>query len=598
MEAAKCYRPNYHPYDSSLISITDRRPITQEYKCRQKIDRRFLIAQDRISIVTSLKRGKYFVFFPESYALKLYCSSLAPFFADSRFDCRELKYAMKRSFPIKPEPTMDTNLDTHLYMVHEAERKDQLSEKGKTYRDYSSYVPSKLAQRRAKEALERKVKQTKSRRFTEKMSILMFGIDSTSLNQGYRHLPRTVGYLRQNHNLVTFKGYNRLQDNTFINLYTVLTGRPVEEGIGISFNRFFDDDPLIFKWFNNDSFVTGYYEDYKTGALFNWLKKGFHYKPSDHYSKPFSVVAEPRIAKSWWVDFCYLDKGMHVWEGDWTSSFVKQYSKINFPYFLWSWTTMISHENANSLGQSDVYYYNLFRDLDKSNSLNNTILVFYSDHGYRYGGLRATKIGQNEENSPMMHWIIPEWFQRKYAKEMEIFKVNADNRLTSPYDLHRTLLDFADGALSSAAAAGMENYGKSFFEPIDEKRTCADAGISDHFCGCRSSSEYPLDDKLTQEAAQAIVDRVNELTEVNRNLCLTYQLRYIKAANINHRYDIQDSNINELLVTIGMKPSDAEFSATVHVYSDGSKKAEVKGISRVSNRKDVKKDENPDKLFE
>ncbi|XP_067942123.1 uncharacterized protein [Watersipora subatra] len=531
----------------------------KEYKCKQTIKRRFAIKNDEIQLTTSTMIGESCKF---RYIYRTYDyaeTDEAAFFTDWL------------SLTNKPTELTDEFVEIVCTWAFV-----------ETYRDYSSYVPLKLAQRRAKEALERKVKQTKSRRFTEKMSILMFGIDSTSLNQGYRHLPRTVGYLRQNHNLVTFKGYNRLQDNTFMNLYTVLTGRPVEEGIGINFNRFFDDDPLIFKWFNNDSFVTGYYEDYKTGALFNWLKKGFHYKPSDHYSKPFSVVAEPRIAKSWWVDFCYLDKGMHVWEGDWTSSFVKQYSKINFPYFLWSWTTMVSHENANSLGQSDVYYYNLFRDLDKSNSLNNTILVFYSDHGYRYGGLRATKIGQNEENSPMMHWIIPDWFQRKYAKEMEIFKVNADNRLTSPYDLHRTLLDFADGALSSAAAAGMENYGKSFFEPIDEKRTCADAGISDHFCGCRSSSEYPLDNKLTQEAAQAIVDRVNELTEVNRNLCLTYQLRYIKAANINHRYDIQDSNINELLVTIGMKPSDAEFSATVHVYSDGSKKAEVKGISRVS----------------
>ena len=312
------------------------------------------------------------------------------------------------------------------------------------------------------------------------------------------------------------------------------------------------------------------------------MKKGFHYSPTDHYSKPFAVVVERNVAQQWATDFCYLDKGMHVWEGDWTISFVKQYAKLKQPYFLYSWATMISHEAANTLGRGDVYYYNLFRELDMSDSLNNTIVIFYSDHGYRYGGLRNTRVGQHEENSPMMHWIIPEWFQRKYAKEMAVLRNNAESRLTSPYDLHRTLLDFADGALTSATEAGMEKFGKSFFEPIAEDRVCTDAGISDHFCGCRTSKEHPKDDELTKRAALAIVDRLNNLTSVNRKLCLVYKLRYIKSAYINQRYDISVKNLKELIVTIGVKPSDAEFSSTVHLFVDDPKRAEVKGVSRVN----------------
>ena len=95
-------------------------------------------------------------------------------------------------------------------------------------------------------------------------------------------------------------------------------------------------------------------------------------------------------------------------------------------------------------------------------------------------------------------------------------------------------------------------------------------------------SQHPKDDELTKRAALAVVDRLNNLTSVNRKLCLVYELRYIKSAYINQRYDISVKNLKELIVTIGVKPSDAEFSSTVHLFVDDPKRAEVKGVSRVS----------------
>jgi len=441
-----------------------------------------------------------------------------------------------------------------------------------------------LAKKRSELALKRTVDaHSKSEsRFEDKMSALMFGIDSTSLSQSYRQLPRTMGYLSQNMHGHTFKGYNRVQDNTFMNVYALLTGKPVVEDVGISMYRFFDDDPLMFKWFRQDQFVTAYYEDYKLGSTFNWLKRGFHYKPTDHYFRPFSVAVEKDDPHAWTSDFCYMDKGTHIWLGDWTRSFAKQYAKLKSPYFLWSYTTLLAHEEGNLMGKGDAYYYELFQEMHKSGSLNNTVLVFFSDHGYRYGGLRATKIGQNEENHPMMTWVFPEWFEQKYKSQMDTFKLNVENRLTTPFDVHRTVLEFANGAVDSATREGMSNFGSSLFEPISERRTCEQAGIPDHFCGCREPTEYPLTDILSVKAAQAVVDRLNKINEVAKGKCLIYKVDKVIQSYRQNRHDLTDGNIVEMSVTVRVMPSDAQFSATVHVYLDDSLPPAVKGISRVS----------------
>lgn len=74
-------------------------------------------------------------------------------------------------------------------------------------RDFASHVPLSLAERQAKLAANRSEANNGTRRFHDKMSVVLYGIDSTSLNQGYRSLPRTLGYLKQKMESITFKGY-------------------------------------------------------------------------------------------------------------------------------------------------------------------------------------------------------------------------------------------------------------------------------------------------------------------------------------------------------------------------------------------------------
>lgn len=373
-----------------------------------------------------------------------------------------------------------------------------------------------------------------------------------------------------------------MQDNTFMNLYPFLTGRNISEGVGIEFDKKFDDDPLIWKYFHQAGYSTAFYEDYKMGGLFHWLKKGFMAKPADHYSRPFSCAVEKTVASSWASDFCYLDKGVHQWVGDWTKSYVRAYAKTKIPTFGFVFTTLITHEYTNMLGQGDTYYYEFFKELARDSLLNNTVMIFYSDHGYRYGGLRATQLGQYEENLPMMNIVLPDWFKQKYPKETSNLRLNGANRLTSPFDMHRTLLDLCPGCLKKAKSAGFREYGRSLFDPINEDRTCLEAGIPNHFCGCKHTLDIsnPASDKHLQIAAQAVVDKLNDITKTHRH-CVRYKVKSITYGVKNVRHDIPPSQLDEYVVNVAVTPSTAEFSATVHIFKDGRSPA-VQGISRVS----------------
>jgi hypothetical protein len=54
-----------------------------------------------------------------------------------------------------------------------------------------------------------------------------------------------------------------------------------------------------------------------------------------------------------------------------------------------------------------------------------------------------TATGRVEERMPLLSIIIPEHIKRKYPHIEENLQTN-EKRLTSPYDLHETLMDIAN----------------------------------------------------------------------------------------------------------------------------------------------------------
>ncbi len=77
-------------------------------------------------------------------------------------------------------------------------------------------------------------------------NILFVGLDSISRINFDRHFPITAKLLK-NYKFYTMYGYNKVADNTFVNLTPLLTGHYVEEIWNETITEFFNYFPFIWK---------------------------------------------------------------------------------------------------------------------------------------------------------------------------------------------------------------------------------------------------------------------------------------------------------------------------------------------------------------
>lgn len=62
IDTPTCRRPNYHPFDPSIASITNRGTIMQKFQCNTLITHRFAITDDdKIRLVAELDTGDLLV---------------------------------------------------------------------------------------------------------------------------------------------------------------------------------------------------------------------------------------------------------------------------------------------------------------------------------------------------------------------------------------------------------------------------------------------------------------------------------------------------------------------------------------------------------
>ncbi len=98
----------------------------------------------------------------------------------------------------------------------------------------------------------------------------------------------------------------------------------------------------------------------------------------------------------------------------------------------------LTHDDLNKAGLLDPIIAKLFKDLFDENLLSNTIIIFFSDHGIRFGPILETLSGKIEERLPFMHLYLPnEWHNNNLT-------IN-ENRLTTPFDIHSTLMHIIRG---------------------------------------------------------------------------------------------------------------------------------------------------------
>ncbi len=99
--------------------------------------------------------------------------------------------------------------------------------------------------------------------------------------------------------------------------------------------------------------------------------------------------------------------------------------KNNTPVFSVSWSTENSHEDLNSIQLVDNTYANFLTRIKNKGYLDNTILIFMGDHGYRYGPFRETLLGYYEDKLPNMWIRLPPWIREEFPEWQNALEINS-----------------------------------------------------------------------------------------------------------------------------------------------------------------------------
>uniref|UniRef100_A0A1I8H847 Sulfatase domain-containing protein n=1 Tax=Macrostomum lignano TaxID=282301 RepID=A0A1I8H847_9PLAT len=222
---------------------------------------------------------------------------------------------------------------------------------------------------------------------------------------------------------------------------------------------------------------------------------------------------------------------------------------------------------------------------EAANLSSNTSIILMSDHGQRHGPLRNSMQGKLEESLPLMSIALSRQLMSRKKDAAETLRTNA-NRLTTPVDIHRTLLNLSglrDSTTLAASGASLTSY-SLIDEAVPETRSCSDAGIPTHWCSCLrlKKIQEPSSNELAVRAARFAVNQMNSATEPFRHLCHELQLGNVTEADVSlisgdlakrerhmgrdFSYNMANSDLvasGYITVRLFAKPSSGLYEATV-----------------------------------
>lgn len=421
----------------------------------------------------------------------------------------------------------------------------------------------------------------------EKVSVLVLGLDAVSRLNFRRQMPKTAEILAQLEN-VEMMGYNKVEDNTFPNLIPVLTGVSVDELKNECWpqeSSFFDKCHFVWDNFKIAKFDTMFMEDAPMIGMFHYGRSGFLAQPTDHYLRSIVVEAEKNIGRVHTGNvFSCIGPRLGM-----TTLFNYAYktavSLKDHLYMGFFWSSSLTHDYIEYPRYGDDDLIGFFDQFNKTGELNKTIVILMSDHGLRWGAYRDTYQGGLEDRLPMLRFLIPEWFKKKYPRAMQNLNTNIF-RLTTPYDLHKTLLDFVDLTQLNDDFIQMreqhqqsDEKGTSLFLIVPENQSCQTAGIPQHYCACHDHRQIlAVDDVNVVEAAKVLMKYINSKIMAYPH-CANLSLREIHKAAIEKR-NSSSGSVGDYALQVTTVPGYAKFEAMVR--KDGDQYKMVGSVSRLN----------------
>lgn len=254
----------------------------------------------------------------------------------------------------------------------------------------------------------------------------------------------------------------------------------------------------------------------------------------------------------------------------------------NQSYFSLFWANSFSHNEMNMPTVMDDRIRNFLGNIEPY--LNSTVVIFFSDHGMRFGKARETYVGWLEERMPFIYIYFPPSFQAAHPSWVHNFRANK-NKLTSPFDFHVTLQDLLYGQ-QLQPPAGCPKCG-SLFAPVPHNRSCDDAAITSHWCTCSvDDSSDSISDSHIVAAAHVAIGSINEFLQKNLDQvkndsrCATLSLSKVMSVRSKVGAGFIMFRKREHIIVFETEPSKAVFEVTVPESS--VKVGSVAEISRIN----------------
>ena len=394
-----------------------------------------------------------------------------------------------------------------------------IEKEGKQHTEYHATVVAKT------NVIER-ARAVKAHIFRHNVAFLM--IDSQSASNVKRRLRRVYDHLSRDEDTFIFEGHSIVGDGTTAQLSAILTGAfewdfP-ESRRGFAGGQPVDDWPFIFKNFTQKGYVTMFSEDEPLYAAFNYRLHGFRRQPTDHYARPF------------WLDstndyypegICNGDNPIYMRTFDYLMGFYDIYKRT--PKFSLSIISAMIHDDMSRVINMDDDLLKFMQMMRNKGHFDNTIFILFGDHGARFAGFRETMTGKLEERLPFLSVTLPRKLMETNAQIRQAMQSNK-KVLTSYFDIHATLAH-----LITYPHEPNITIGQSLFKKIDpEKRTCAAAGIKEHWCPCLQFTPKNTTDPGIISIANVVVDYINvNITgkiPLAKSMCAVLELVNVKRA--------------------------------------------------------------------
>ena len=399
------------------------------------------------------------------------------------------------------------------------------------------------------------VKRTSSD--SEKYNVILLGIDSASRLNSIRYIRKTR-HLLQSIRGAEMRGFTTVGHSTIYALVPMLHGLPLEKLNRDPKKWWLPFDKNIFIWnrYKKAGYTTFFAEDKPEWALFDYQKGGFNTFPTDFFNRHFAVaISKERDSKSI-EQFCINDKTETDLILDYHLQFLE--ANRNHPHFSFIFLTQITHDYAEYAATVDSVIANYIDKLQERNYLENTILFVFGDHGVRYGHIRNSAIGGFEVKLPMMFVVLPPNFRSRFPEKITNFQHNMA-LLTSPYDIHETLLDIIQLGDSNYTKPNQTRNGLSIFHRIPRNRSCADAVIPNDLCPCRLRKEVSISSDLKHQVESVVIGTINKMLHPYLNVC--HQLRLQK---ISKAFEFRnESSIYAVEIIFRTVPGNAAFQTEI-----------------------------------